>query len=105
MKKVFIFFFKIIKFYQKKRLKILIHEIYFGIKYFKGGNLIKFRNSVFEKSGSCNGQIYSFHAAFHYFVWGRGGGVTQRVGKFARSLPGHLCKELPMLRFHLAAVL
>ena len=44
MKNVFILFFKILNVYKKKRLKILIYEIYFIIKYFKTGNLIKFRN-------------------------------------------------------------
>ena len=44
MKSVFILFFKLLNVYKKKRLKILIYEIYFIIKYFKTGNLIKFRN-------------------------------------------------------------
>ena len=44
MKNIFIFFFKILKVYKKKCLKILIYEIFFSIKYFKTGNLIKFRN-------------------------------------------------------------
>ena len=44
MKNIFIFFFKILKVYKKKRLKILIYEIFFSIKYFKTGNLIKFRS-------------------------------------------------------------
>jgi len=44
MKNVFILFFKILNVYKKKLFKILVYEIYFLIKYFKTGNLIKFRN-------------------------------------------------------------
>ena len=44
MKNVFILFFKILNVYKKKRLKILIYEIFFSIKYFKSGNLFKLRN-------------------------------------------------------------
>ena len=45
MKSVFILFFKLLNVYKKKRLKILIYEIFFSLKYFKTGNLIKFRNN------------------------------------------------------------
>ena len=44
MKSAFILFFKLLILYKKKRFKILLYEIYFLIKYFKTGNLIKFRN-------------------------------------------------------------